>query len=136
MVMTLNYYKMYILKLKIVYFSGPPSTPVEPEIVRYNEHRVTVSWIRGFHGGYDQTFVIQYSTDYILWQDGTTKNGGLSRSTGRINATVEGLDAATHYYIRIYSYNIRGSSGYSGIVNVTTLENEGIKSLCISFQIL
>ena len=99
---------------------------MEPEIDSYKVHEVTVSWARGFHGGYEQTFVIQYSTDNIVWEDGATKNGGLSRSTERINATIEGLDAATHYYIRMYSHSIKGSSDYTEIMNVTTLGSKGI----------
>ncbi len=81
---------------------------------------MNVSWNLGFHRGFSQTFVVQYSTDDVAWTDGATLDTGLSESPNRHHVSVDSLSPGQLYYLRIYAYNEMGQSEYTDTFNVTT----------------
>lgn len=101
--------------------SGPPSPPYDIHVDNIQHTTVSLSWKRGFHGGFEQTFVIQLSKDKFNWSNITSVNGMLSTSKDPISKTLDGLDDSTTYFVRMFAYNIEGNSTYTDYLNYTTL---------------
>lgn len=87
-------------------------------------YKIQISWTRCFHGGFKQTFVVQYSDDGLKWTNGTSIEGGLSTSKDRLNATQDSLKPNTLYYLRVFAYNKKGRSGFTTVKKKRT-NNEG-----------
>lgn len=102
---------------------GPPGEPslVTVDSIQYNSARL--SWIRGYHGGAPQTFVIQTSKDLVTWRN-VSVYGGLVESTERIYYVLQG-EPATTYYVQMYSFNSEGSSHLTTRQQFTTLQQTG-----------
>ena len=100
--------------------SGPPCKPYNFTVGDPGLDKVVVTWIRCFHGGFPQTFVVQYSTDGSEWTNGSFVEGGLSISDEPLNATLIGLKSNTQYYIRVYAFNVKGASDETDVVDIRT----------------
>ncbi|XP_052255016.1 nephrin-like [Dreissena polymorpha] len=88
---------------------GKPQPPYDVVIEEINDHSAVISWKHGFHGGFPQTFVIQTSFDGNSWKNATTVEGEMLMTVLRINATVTGLEPATQYFVRMFSFNSKGA---------------------------
>jgi len=110
--------EVVVLILSFPYL-GPPSKPVIIAIEEKGHDAATVFWNEGFHGGFNQSVFIEISSDR---SNVSTKLQDLS--TGDIpttrNSTVNGLEGATTYYVRLFATNLHGVSGMSGVWNFTT----------------
>ena len=82
-----------------------------------------MSWVRCFHNGFPQTFVVQYSTDGSAWINGSFVNGGISISKERLNTTLGGLASNTLYYLKLYALNEKGPSNETDVVDVKTTKS-------------
>ncbi|XP_053391382.1 hemicentin-2-like, partial [Mercenaria mercenaria] len=98
---------------------GPPSMPNNLTVDSIQYNKAHLSWIRGYHGGLAQTFVIQLSTDLNIWNN-ITVYGGLNKSLEPISEVLPGLHDSTTYYIRMFAFNNEGSSPFTEILNYTT----------------
>ena len=94
-------------------------------ITRSTYESVTLSWIRCFHGGRNQTFVIQQSTDGLTWTNSSYVAGGLSESQQPINSTIGSLQSTTLYYFMLFAYNELGRSDNTTILTITTTAKGG-----------
>ncbi|XP_052073959.1 neural cell adhesion molecule 1-like [Mytilus californianus] len=86
------------------------SCPETPEIIQImpEKTQVIVQWIPKFHGGFQQSFHIQYRRrDVQYWN---TKH--VQDHTMNIYS-IDGLTPGTEYLIRIYSSNRKGNSSFS-----------------------
>ncbi|KAH3699136.1 hypothetical protein DPMN_074090 [Dreissena polymorpha] len=101
---------------------GPPQPPHDVVIEEINDHSAVISWKHGFHGGFPQTFVIQTSFDGNSWKNATTVEGEMLMTVLRINATITGLEPATQYFVRMFSFNSKGASTLSENKNFTTFK--------------
>ncbi|XP_053391410.1 protein turtle-like, partial [Mercenaria mercenaria] len=98
---------------------GPPSKPYNVTVDSIQYNTAHLSWIRGYHGGLAQTFVIQLSTDLNIWRN-ITVDGGLNESLEPISEVLSNLYDSTMYYIRMYAFNNKGSSPFTEFHNFTT----------------
>ena len=64
--------------------------------------------------------MVQYSTDGFEWTNGSFVEGGLIISDEPLNTTLIGLQPNTQYYIRVYAFNIKGSSDETDAVDIKT----------------
>ncbi|XP_053389842.1 protein turtle-like [Mercenaria mercenaria] len=103
---------------------GPPIKPynVTLESIQYNTAHL--SWIRGYHGGLAQTFVIQLSADLNIWRN-ITVNGGINESLEPISEVLRDLRDSTTYFVRMYAFNNEGSSPFTEFLNFTTPSHTG-----------
>ena len=86
------------------------------------ETTAVLAWIRGFHGGSDQTFVVQLSTDSINWTNKTFIPDGQKDSNTSINITLDNLSSGTIYFARVYSFTQEGrTQDFSNINFFTTI---------------
>lgn len=104
----------------MIIFLGEPCSPKNVSIDRLTSNSVTLSWIRCFHGGREQTFVIQHSTDEIRWTNSSFVEGGLSTSQHPLNTTIGFLQPNTLYYFMLFAYNELGRSNFTPVLNITT----------------
>lgn len=84
------------------------------------ETSATLSWIRCFHGGFNQTFVIQLSKDGVVWNNKTFIEGGQSMNRTPIINHLHSLEATSVYHARMFAYNDIGRSNYSESIIFTT----------------
>ena len=85
-----------------------------------------ISWTAGFDNGFNQTFVIQLSTNKQTWSNKTLIIGESDSNNKKHTETLHELDHSTLHYVRLFSYNIDGNSHYSEVVNFTTNVETGI----------
>lgn len=95
-----------------------PSNLLVDEI-KYKSVRLT--WLRGYHGGLAQTFVVEVSTDLKKWQKVASMFDGKNENTQPISITLTYLQDSTRYFLRVYAYNDDGYSSYTDYVNLTTV---------------
>ncbi|XP_053409347.1 sialoadhesin-like [Mercenaria mercenaria] len=102
-----------------IVLKGPPSKPsdVRVDMIQYDKARL--SWIRGYHGGFAQTFVIQLSTDLSNWRN-VTVYGGNDESSEPVSHVLSGLHDSTTYYVRMYAFNKEENSSLTENLNYTT----------------
>ena len=104
-------------------FTGPPCTPFDFSVNGPGSDTITVSWVRCFHNGFPQTFVVQYSTDGSKWTNGSFVDGGMSISKERLNTSIDGLETNTLYYLKLYSFNEKGTSNETAVIDVKTTQS-------------
>ena len=103
--------------------SGPPCKPLNFSVGNPGFDKLMVFWIRCFHGGFPQTFVIQYSTDGSEWTNASFVEGGLSNSIEPLNTTLTGLQPNTQYNVRIYAFNVKGASDETDAIDIKTTQS-------------
>jgi len=91
----------------------------------------SLSWTTGFDNGFNQTVVIQLSTNGQTWSNKTTIIGDSGSSNKKHTETLNNLDHSTLHYVRLFSYNREGNSNYSEVVNFTTHVEEGTYHLIL-----
>ncbi|KAL3860929.1 hypothetical protein ACJMK2_007024, partial [Sinanodonta woodiana] len=100
-----------------------PDIPRDVQIIknRITTTSVDIEWFSGFHGGSNQTFVIEYRKQEDESWTNYSQNffGGLMQNK-YFNITVEDLHQNTLYFFQLYAWNEFGRSEYSTIINVTT----------------
>ena len=102
------------------FVTGPPSLPYNVTVDNIQQTTARVSWQQGYHGGFDQTFLLQLSTDKVHWENVETVFGGKDESEDRMHQVLNDLRHSTTYYVRIYSFNREGNSPFSQYQNFTT----------------
>jgi len=75
-----------------------------------------VSWIEGFHGGFDQTIHIEISSDTSGWIEMSSEPLFVQESPAARNTTITGLLTGTLYYVRLFASNERGNSEMSKVL--------------------
>ncbi|CAG2200360.1 unnamed protein product [Mytilus edulis] len=86
--------------------------------VKASGHILTVSWIPGFNGGFDQEFVLEFGTYFnsnftVIVPDNDTKEDNMYHS-------LDNLIPNTKYFICIFSRNEKGDSNKSNLVAFVT----------------
>ncbi|XP_060564839.1 hemicentin-2-like, partial [Ruditapes philippinarum] len=107
---------------------GPPTLPFNLTIDNVNFNEARLSWRRGYHGGFPQTFVIKLSTDQKSWKDVEVFDGK-TESDEMISKRLSGLSPSTTYFVRMYSFNREGNSTATSSLNYTTsskIETKGL----------
>lgn len=82
---------------------------------------VRLSWLRGYHGGFAQTFVVQVSTDLKKWRNVSSIFDGKNENAKPVSTTLTNLQDSTTYFLRVYAYNDEGKSSYTDYVNFSTI---------------
>ncbi|XP_053391074.1 hemicentin-1-like, partial [Mercenaria mercenaria] len=102
-----------------IILKGLPSKPydVRVDMIQYDKARL--SWIRGYNGGFAQTFVIQLSTDQSNWRN-VSVYGGNDESHEPVSHVLCCLHDSTTYYVRMYAFNTEGNSSFTENLNYTT----------------
>ena len=103
---------------------GKPEEPTEVTLVETGADSVTISWVPGFDGGYNQTFVVTMFDQKTMRLLRTRDLGPSERN----QTTVEGLSQHTSYLIRLQGKNKVGMSKSGGEVFFKT---RGSKYMCI-----
>ncbi|XP_053391071.1 protein turtle homolog B-like [Mercenaria mercenaria] len=103
---------------------GPPGQPYNVTVDNIQYNTAHLSWIRGYHGGLAQTFVIQLSTDLNMWRN-ITVYGGLNESLEPVSEVLSNLHDSTTYFVHMYAFNNEGSSPFTEILNYTTTSKTG-----------
>jgi hypothetical protein len=98
---------------------GKPEPPSDVDLLSTTDHSVTLSWIPGFDGGYNQTFVVTL-LDQKTMRMIRTRTLDPSQTNG---TTLEGLSQHTSYLIRVQAKNKAGLSGLGDEVFVKTRGN-------------
>ena len=75
-----------------------------------------MSWIEGFHGGFDQTIHIEISSDTSGWIEMSSEPLFVQESPAARNTTITGLLTGTLYYVRLFASNERGNSEMSKVL--------------------
>ncbi|TMP97350.1 MAG: fibronectin type III domain-containing protein, partial [Verrucomicrobia bacterium] len=89
-----------------------PAAPSNLSASSVSSSRIDLRWQD--NSGNESGFVVQR---------GSSSSGPWSSTSLSVNVTSysdTGLNANTTYYYRVYAYNSRGSSGYSGVASATT----------------
>ena len=93
-------------------FTGKPERPSDFKTTGADSTGVRLSWIPGFHGGENQTFVIQHKSESSSWSGNITVPGSKLQHA-ILNEVVTGLNPDTRYTFRIYAFNKYGRSDYA-----------------------
>jgi hypothetical protein len=101
-------------------FLDKPQMPRHLTVTVASSTSVVVSWLSGFHGGSDQTFVVQYRTLHSETWRSATVLAGKQTTNERFTAKVIGLETDTVYQFRVYSTNDEGDSSHTDSVSATT----------------
>lgn len=100
---------------------GIPEAPTEFTVIGAAETELLLSWLPGFHGGDNQTFILEYKTYNSDWSKNLIE-GDLTQEV--MNATISHLEPATNYTLRISARNSLGMSDWkNSILTVRTLES-------------
>ena len=83
---------------------------------------MTFTWTRGFNGGADQVFVIQYRQASTV---GWTETLRIVDTQPQLNFTLNGLDSGTSYEAHMYARNYIGNSTFTEVVRFETLSEPG-----------
>ncbi|CAC5368483.1 DSCAML1 [Mytilus coruscus] len=127
-----NDFRSYTIKMRNQFGSASfnislrsASCPETPEIMKImpEESKVIVQWRARFHGGFPQSFFIQYRRrDVQYWNT-------IPVSDPKIHIDyIDGLTPGTEYFIRIYSKNIKGESNFTDVILIktgTTKDSDG-----------
>ncbi|KAL3860882.1 hypothetical protein ACJMK2_006978 [Sinanodonta woodiana] len=102
---------------------GRPDIPRDVQIItnRITTTSVDIEWLSGFHGGSNQTFVIEYRKQVDKSWSNYSRNvfGGLMQNK-YFNIIIEDLHQNTLYFFQLYAWNEFGRSEYSTTINATT----------------
>ena len=112
-------------------FIGPPNPPINVAVNAIGTTSFSLSWTAGFDNGFNQTVVIQLSTNGQTWSNKTMIIGDSGSSNKKHTETLNNLDHSTLHYVRLFSYNREGNSNYSEVVNFTTHVEEGTYHLIL-----
>ncbi|VDP66370.1 unnamed protein product [Schistosoma mattheei] len=125
----LNQIQSFFFLYYINYNIGTPETPKNIEVKEITWDKLTLSWIPGFDGGYEQTIVIQFLK--VLHKDQLTTVNNLPKSVF-INhvprlpiyqqCQISGLTPNTIYTFVIYGKNYLGHGKRSKEYTITTKE--------------
>ena len=89
---------------------GAPDMPKNVELTAVDDTRVSLAWVPGFNGGFNQTFDIRVVDDRTGHQVLKLKN--IRRVTGN-GTTIMGLDPKTRYLIKVRARNRAGFSNFT-----------------------
>ena len=95
---------------------GPPETPTELSVTSTTSISVTLTWLPGFNGGYeDTTLSLRYRR-----QGSTSSWAVVDDLAGDLESyTLSTLDRNTQYEFRLFSTNSHNGGSDSGTVKVT-----------------
>ena len=96
---------------------GPPETPRHLEVTAVDDMSISLAWIPGFNGGYNQSFDIQVFDETTGHRILKLKN--IRRIEGN-RTTVQGLTPQTRYALKLRAWNRDGYSNFSEEVIVKT----------------
>jgi len=113
--------------------TGPPGTPTLTGISSISHTSAVVSWVEGFHGGFDQTVTIQISSDKTKWVDRLKEIRSHLENMVPRHTTITGLLDGTTYYVRMFASNELGDSKMSEVWNFTT---QGTKNNIMTKRVL
>lgn len=96
--------------------------PTEFTVIGAAETELYLSWLPGFHGGDNQTFILEYKSYNSDWSKHIIE-GDLTQEV--VNATISHLEPATNYTLKITARNSYGmSEGKNSILTGRTLEGK------------
>jgi len=88
---------------------------------------VTFTWTRGFNGGADQVFVIQYrQASTVVW----TETLPIVDTQPQLNFTLNGLDSGMNYEAHMYARNYIGDSTFTEVILYKTISLPVTGMLC------
>ncbi|CAC5378323.1 unnamed protein product [Mytilus coruscus] len=90
-----------------------PEAPRNLSVGQITFISVSISWIAGFNGGYNQTFTVQFkTTDNDIWNSTTVHTNEIK--TGSVMyVTLDQLKLDTSYQVMVLSMNTYGSRNAS-----------------------
>ena len=104
---------VWIIMCSYFMFIGPPDVPSDVKVWSSGSRSISVSWVEGFNGGSEQTFIVQYrestSTKWTNIADVFSKLGLLTNHT----AVISNLEPKTKYLVRVLAYNKVGSNEFT-----------------------
>ncbi|VDK70878.1 unnamed protein product [Dibothriocephalus latus] len=100
--------------------TGPPDTPMRPNVLNVTATTIRISWIQGFGGGYKQTFRVRWKINkpeaHYKYEDLVEKESGAT-----MQLFITALKPDTDYTISLNARNeMHGESPYSEAVIVRT----------------
>ena len=104
---------------------GPPGAPTIIGMKDVGQDTIVLSWVEGFHGGYDQQIYFQTSTNNQVWTDRSTITLSLNNHTVPRNTTITEL-TSVRFYLRMFASNVWGVSSMSEVWNIT------LEGICLS----
>jgi echinoid protein len=93
---------------------GKPERPQNVRALDKGYDMITLQWDEGFNGGFEKT---TYNVEYKEVGGGNTK---YADCRWRNPCNISGLDQYTTYQFKVKSVNIRGESGWSRDIQITT----------------
>lgn len=91
-------------------------------------HTIKLTWQRGFDGGFEQSFVVEYRIF-------GSSDGWKDEKVDTLNyAVIDGLESDTDFILRVYSQNEIGKSNRSEEISVKTGINLNHILHCLSFS--
>jgi len=97
---------------------GPPNAPTIIGMQEVGQSTFIISWIEGFHGGYDQDIHTQISSNGQVWTERNTIFVSAKTPTTLRNTTITDI-AGTNLFLRLFASNEWGVSKMSDIWNIT-----------------
>ncbi|KAK3579736.1 hypothetical protein CHS0354_034018 [Potamilus streckersoni] len=104
-----------------------PEKPLNFHATSIQERQLSLTWLSGYHGGFNQTFVVEISLDNITWNNVSQVNAG--NRNGWFSATLSDLIPGCEYYLRLYAYNINGRGDFADIQPIIRMF-KGPKNSC------
>ncbi|KAK3586308.1 hypothetical protein CHS0354_035092 [Potamilus streckersoni] len=99
-----------------------PEKPLNFHATSIQERQLSLTWLSGYHGGFNQTFVVEISLDNITWNNVSQVNAG--NRNGWYSATLLDLIPGSEYYLRLYAYNINGRGDFADIQPIIRMFKE------------
>jgi hypothetical protein len=96
---------------------GHPDTPIIVEVTAVDDTTVSLAWISGFDGGFNQTFDIRVIDDRTGSQILKLKN---IRKVEGNRTTIMGLTPQTRYILKLRARNRAGFSNFSEEIIIRT----------------
>ena len=119
-------YTLHLLD-DMLQIAGPPNSPMIKHIAIINYDSAVVSWIEGFHGGFDQTIHVEISSETSGWIEMSSEPLFVQEGPAARNTTITGLLTGTLYHVRLFASNERGNSEMS---KVWEFNINGVNMLC------
>ena len=96
---------------------GPPETPRNLSITSPTAFSVRLRWIHGPYGGYEQKFIVKYSSNKVNWKEVSVD--GLEDQHNKATVNNTGLNSKTQYEFHISATNQEGFSS-PAVVSIVT----------------
>jgi hypothetical protein len=119
----------HIVRLDV---TSVPEPPIGLKVLNFTHDSVTLTWLAGFNGGYDQSYKLKYwkvGTDHYRYEDVSPRNSTIF--------TVTNLALGTDYAFSILGVNYLGEGNYTTeIVQQETSSKFTIQKLLLGTALL